>query len=56
MTTTTTRLTARDLDLIARARDAGRELRGRSGDLDRLAGWLLAELTDLAERLGDHAQ
>ena len=44
-------LTQDDLDLIARAREVGPALRARSGDQDRLAGWLLAELADLAERL-----
>ena len=44
-------LTDVDRDHIRRARDAGHELRVRGSDLDRLAGWLLAELADLAERL-----
>ena len=35
-----------DEELIARAREAGAELRRRPGDLDRLAGTLLAELAD----------
>jgi len=33
-----------DEELIAAAREVGAELRRRPGDLDRLAGWLLAEL------------
>lgn len=45
-------LTPADLDLIARARELGPSLRASSGDRDRLAGWLLKELADLAERLG----
>ena len=40
-----------DRDLIKQAREVGPVLRARSGDTDRLAGWLLAELADLAERL-----
>jgi hypothetical protein len=35
-----------DEELIARAREVGLELRRRPGDLDRLAGALLAELAD----------
>lgn len=45
-------LTGRDRDVIARAREIGPVLRAGDGDRDRLAGWLLAELADLAERLG----
>ena len=45
-------LTKDDRQLISRAREVGPALRARSGDQDRLAGWLLAELADLAERLG----
>lgn len=37
-------------ELIAQARDLGPALRASNGDRDRLAGWLLAELADLAER------
>ena len=39
--------------LIADARRIGPVLRARTGDQDRLAGWLLAELADLAERLAE---
>lgn len=35
-----------DQELTARAREAGAKLRRRPGDLDRLAGELLAELAD----------
>lgn len=35
-----------DQELIAEARRAGAELRRRPGDLDRLAGTLLAEMAD----------
>lgn len=45
----TTLLTDYDLQLISSARRIGAELRRRDGDLDRLAGALLAELAD---RLG----
>lgn len=45
------KLTPEDLDLIARAREVGPSLRAGSSDRDRLAGWLLKELADLAERL-----
>ena len=48
----TSRLTDTDRDNIAEARRIGRLLRASSGDRDKLAGWLLAELADLAERLG----
>jgi hypothetical protein len=41
--------TVNDQELAARAREAGAELRRRPGDLDRLAGWLLAELADRLE-------
>ena len=41
-----------DQELIAEARRAGPVLRARPGDVDRLAGWLLAELAD---RLEDRA-
>ena len=44
-------LTDFDRSIIARARQLGPTLRARNGDRDRLAGWLLAELADLAERL-----
>jgi hypothetical protein len=47
-----TRLTDYDREVIARARELGPVLRASSGDRDRLAGWLLAELAGLAERLG----
>ena len=46
-----TTLTETDRDLITRAREVGPALRDSSSDRDRLAGWLLAELADLAERL-----
>jgi hypothetical protein len=45
------KLNQQDLDNIARAREVGPALRASTGDRDRLAGWLLAELADLAERL-----
>jgi hypothetical protein len=44
-------LTESDLALIARARQAGPALRAQPSDRERLAGWLLAELASLAERL-----
>jgi len=44
-------LTETDRDVIARAREVGPALRASNNDRDRLAGWLLAELADLAERL-----
>jgi hypothetical protein len=50
-----TGLTNDDRQLIARAREIGPVLRASAGDRDRLAGWLLAELADLAERLGGEA-
>ncbi len=46
------RLTESDWQLVARAREIGPALRASSSDRDRLAGWLLAGLADLAERLG----
>jgi hypothetical protein len=46
-------LTEDDRQLIARAREVGPALRASTGDRDRLAGWLLKELADLAERLGN---
>ena len=45
------RLTDTDRDIIAEARRIGPLLRASDGDDNRLAGWLLAELADLAERL-----
>jgi hypothetical protein len=45
------KLNRQDLDNIARAREVGPALRASTGDRDRLAGWLLKELADLAERL-----
>lgn len=45
-------LTEADQQLITMARDLGPTLRARTGEPDRLAGWLLKELADLAERLG----
>ena len=44
-------LTEDDRQLIAQARDLGPALRASTSDRDRLAGWLLKELADLAERL-----
>ena len=44
-------LTDADRHLIAEARRIGPALRAGTSDRDRLAGWLLAELADLAERL-----
>lgn len=49
-------LSESDRQLIARARELGPVLRARNGDQDRLAGWLLGELTDLAERLDNNAK
>ena len=49
---TVTSLTGDDRALIARAHDIGPGLRASGSDRDRLAGWLLAELAGLAERLG----
>jgi hypothetical protein len=46
-------LTNDDRQLIARSRELGPELRASTGDRDRLAGWLLKELADLAERLAN---
>src|SRR5690242_12563201 len=46
-------LTESDRELIRQAREVGPALRASTGDRDRLAGWLLKELADLAERLGD---
>ena len=43
-------LTDNDRQLIARAREVGPALRAKTSDEDRLAGWLLKELADLAER------
>ncbi len=45
-----------DRELIARAREVGPALRASNGDRDRLAGWLLAGLADLAERLAGDGQ
>jgi hypothetical protein len=45
-----TNLTDHERDLITRAREVGPALRSGSTDRERLAGWLLAELADLAER------
>jgi len=44
-------LTDHERDLITRAREVGPALRASTSDRDRLAGWLLAELADLTERL-----
>ena len=35
-----------DEELLDKARQVGKELRGRHGDFDRFAGWLMAELAD----------
>ena len=35
-----------DEELIAKARQVGAELRGRHGDFDRFAGWLLEWMAD----------
>jgi hypothetical protein len=51
-TTAAARLTGADLDVIAEGRRIGTALRASTSDRDRLAGWLLAELAGLAERLG----
>jgi hypothetical protein len=48
----TGRLTDADRSVIAEARRIGPGLRAMDSELDRLAGWLLKELADLAERLG----
>lgn len=44
-------LTDTDRDMIAKARELGPVLRASSGDRDRLAGWLLAELVAIVGRL-----
>jgi len=44
-------LTDTDRQIIAQAREVGPALRASTSDRDRLAGWLLKELADLAERL-----
>ena len=44
-------LTDTDRQLVTQAREIGPELRASTSDRDRLAGWLLKELADLAERL-----
>ena len=41
-----------DRDVIARAREIGPGYRFSLDECDRLAGWLLKELADLADRLG----
>ena len=48
-------LTETDRLIIRQAREIGPALRARNGTQDRLAGWLLHELSDLAERLADLA-
>jgi hypothetical protein len=40
-----------DKQLVARAREVGAQLRRRPGDLDRLAGVLLAQLADRLDGL-----
>ena len=44
-----------DEEMIAEARRVGAELRCRPGDLDRLAGWLLAGMADRLEDRGAQA-
>lgn len=44
-------LTDSDREAIERARELGPVLRASDNDRDRLAGWLLKSLADLAERL-----
>jgi hypothetical protein len=44
-------LTQSDRDLIAKARELGPGLRASASDHDRLVGWVLDGLADLAERL-----
>jgi hypothetical protein len=44
-------LTDSDRQLIGQARELGPALRASTDDKQRLAGWLLKELADLAERL-----
>ena len=51
MASDTSRLTDRDRELIARAREVGPGLRASNSDRDRLAGWLLAEMASAIERL-----
>lgn len=51
-TTGTSRLAERDRELISEARRIGPHYRSSRDEADRLAGWLLKELADLAERLG----
>ena len=47
------RLTDDDRQLIAQLREAGAVLRARASDFDRLTGWQIGELADLAERLDE---
>jgi hypothetical protein len=47
------KLTDDDADLLKRAREIGATLRAGTSDRDRLAGWIMAELVTLAERLPD---
>jgi hypothetical protein len=50
----TDKLTDTDrLLVLNRARELGPELRASTSDRDRLAGWLLAELIAIVERLAD---
>jgi Ni,Fe-hydrogenase III large subunit len=46
-------LSESDREAIERARELGPVLRASGSDRDRLAGWLLKTLADLAERLGE---
>jgi hypothetical protein len=48
----TAALTDHDRAIIDLAREIGPAFRVRAGDRERLAGWLLKELADLADRLG----
>jgi len=50
------RLTDDDRQLLERARELGPALRASTGDRDRLAGWLLAEMVALAEQLAGPAE
>ena len=44
-------MNSEDRDLITEARRMSAILRAREGDTDRLAGWLIDALADLAERV-----
>ena len=49
-------LTDDDRQLLEKARELGPALRASTGDRDRLAGWLLAEMVALAEQLAGPAE